>query len=116
MFKALCARRNIRFKHERFLAGMTAAAVYNVNRASAESPVFTAFDFVRSAEDSERKAETDGIKSMIKSVIGQLPNDVTRERLLDIRSRTIKSLMTQGRKDAEVLFDSCWPSLSETKQ
>jgi len=113
MFQALCKRRNIRFKHERYVAGMTASAVYNVNRASADAPLFTAFDFVRSEEDSKRKEETDNIKALIKKVIGQLPSDTPRERLLDIRSKTIASLKTQGRADAEQLFNDCWPTLAE---
>ncbi len=111
MFYALCARRNIHFKYDRFAAGMVCSAVYNVNRASSDSPMLTAFDFVREPKDAAAKAETDKIKAVIKQVIGQLPSDTPKDRLHGIRSRTIASLKSQGREDAEQLFDSCWPSL-----
>ena len=73
MSNALCARRNIHFKYDRFAAGIVASAVYNVNRASADSPMITAFDFVRDEKDAAARAEVQNIKGVIKHVIGQLP-------------------------------------------
>jgi hypothetical protein len=111
MFNALCARRNIHFKHDRFANALTAAAVYNVNRASADAPVISAFDFIRDEKDSEAKAETQKIKAVIQQVVGLLPHDTPKEKLHEVRRKTIASLKAQGRQDAEQLFDSCWPSL-----
>jgi hypothetical protein len=109
MFQALCIRRNIRIKYDRFANAQTAAAVYNVNRGSEDAPIVTAFDFVRDV-NPEREQEK-RIKHLIRTVIGQLPTGTPREKMLDIRTRTIASLLRQGREDAEELFDSCWPSL-----
>lgn len=116
MFRSLCERRNIRFKHQRFTAGMTAAAVYNVNRTSPDAPMLSAFDFVRDEESSRKKAERDQILSTIKKVVGSMPGDTPREKLLEVRRRTIASLKSQGRQDAEELFDSCWPTLKPKEQ
>jgi len=112
MFNALCERRNIRFKHDRYAAGMVAASVYNCARASKDAPLITAFDFVRSAEDAEARAEIDKIKALIKKVVGAMPSDTPMAKLQDVRNRTIASLKAQGRQDAEQLFSECWPSLT----
>ena len=112
MFNSLCERRNIKFKHERFAAGMVAAAVYNVNRASTESPVLTAFDFVREEAESAEKAEHDKIIGTIRQLVGQMPSDTPREKLLHVRDTVVGSLRAQGRKDAEALWLEAWPSLS----
>lgn len=109
-FQALCRRRNIRFKHERFAHALTASAVYNVNRASADSPMVTPFDFV--CEKDPSAEQTKEIRQLIKQVIGSLPPGTPRDKYLEIRTRTIASLETQGRKDATQLFDECWPSLT----
>jgi hypothetical protein len=114
MFSALCARRNMKSKHDRFAAGMVAAAVYNVHRANADAPVLTAFDFVRECkpEEEERKA----IMQTIKQAIGSMPSTTTLERLQEIRSNCIASLTAQGRKDAEDIFNECWPSLKPSRK
>jgi len=111
MFNALCKRRNIHFKYDRFAAGMICSAVYNVNRAGADTPMLSAFDFIREEKDTAAKEETRKIKALIKQVVGQLPSDTPKDKLNVIRSRTIASLKSQGRQDAEELFDSCWPTL-----
>jgi hypothetical protein len=111
MFMALCVRRNVRFKHDRFAAGMVASATYNCHRTEKDSPVFTAWDFVRNEEEDEAHAQTRKIKEMIRKAIGVLPSNTPRIKLLQIRQQCINSLLRQGRKDAEVLFDECWPML-----
>jgi hypothetical protein len=113
MFQALCIRRNVGIRYERFANALTASAVYNVNRTSDESPVVSAFDFVREA-DPERE-QTQQIKRLIKNVVGNIPAGTTREKLLEVRERTIASLKSQGRADAESIFDECWPSLKGNK-
>ena len=55
MFQALCNRRNVRIKYERFANAQTAAAVYNVNRVKADDPIISAMDFVRDEESSRKK-------------------------------------------------------------
>ena len=109
MFQALCIRRNVRIRYERFANALTAASIYNVNRATDDTPVVTAFDFIREA-DPDRE-ETQEIKRLIKTVVGGIPHGSPRSKYLEVRERTIASLKAQGRADAEELFDSCWPTL-----
>jgi hypothetical protein len=108
-FQALCKRRNIRFKYERFTAAIVASAIYNVNRPSADAPLVQPFDFIREA-DPELE-QTNNIKQMIKQAVGNLPEGTSTEQYQEVRVRTIASLESQGRKDATQLFDECWPSL-----
>ena len=108
-FRALCLRRNIRFKMDRYAASIPAAALYNVNRASADTPLIEPIDFVR--EPDPYREQTLEIKRTIKQVISQLPPDTDPALLQKIRTGTIESLKNQGREDAEALFNECWPSL-----
>jgi hypothetical protein len=108
-FQALCKRRNLKFKMDRYANALTAAAIYNVNRASTDAPLIEPMDFVR--EPDPYRENTLEIKRLIKQVICQLPACTTTEKLQKIRTRTIASLSSQGRTDAEQLFDECWPSL-----
>jgi hypothetical protein len=116
MFTALCKRRNIWFKYERFANALTAAAVYNTNRTSSDSPTISAFDFIRSAEDSAQKDELQRIKSAIRQSIGIHPVGTPRKKFLEIRQRTIDLLKSQGRQDAEELFNQVWSSLKPNKE
>ena len=111
MFQGLCKRRNIRFKYERFAHAQTTAAIYNVNRASSDSRMVTAFDFVRSDKSSEAKAETEAIKNNIRTCITSLPINTSKEKFQEVRTRTIDDLTAHGRLDAESLFDSVFPNL-----
>lgn len=108
-FRALCKRRNIKFKMDRYAAAIPASAIYNVSRASTDAPLIEPMDFVR--EPDPYRENTLEIKRLMKQVIGQLPAGTTAEKLQEIRTRTIASLSSQGRTDAEQLFDECWPSL-----
>jgi hypothetical protein len=109
MFTALCKRRNIHFKYERYANAITASAVYNCNRSSADAQILTAYDFVK--EDSPEREQTEKIKRLIKEVVGHMPADTTRERLLEVKGRSIASLNEQGRTDAAELWQECWPNL-----
>jgi hypothetical protein len=109
MFTALCKRRNIRFKYERYANALTASAVYNCNRASADAPILTAFDFVK--EDNPEREHTEEIKRLIKQVVVFMPPSTTREKFLEVKDRTIASLTAQGRADAAELWHECWPTL-----
>jgi hypothetical protein len=113
-FQALCRRRNIRFKHERFAHAIVASAVYNVNRAASDAPLIQPIDFVRDVDPEVE--HTKEIKQTIKQVVGSAPQGTTFEKYQEIRSRTISSLEAQGRKDATQLFDECWPSLKPQKE
>jgi len=110
MFYALCKRKTIRFKYERLAHAITASAIYNVNRANSDSPLVQPLDFVREVNPEEE--QTREIKQLIKQAVGQAPEGTTYEKFQEIRSRTIASLTTQGRSDAEELFNECWPSLN----
>lgn len=111
MFQALCKRRNLRFKMDRYANGLTAAAIYNVNRGSSDTPIIEPMDFVR--EPDPFREQTNAIRKTIKQVVGQLPVGTKPEQIAEIRTRVISSLLRQGRKDAEQLFDECWPSLKK---
>ena len=114
MFKALCTRRNIRFKYDRYLHAGTQAAIYNVNRASSDSPVLSAWDFIR--EPDPEREQTQAIKATIRQTVGQMPSNVTRDKLLEVRARVIASLTAQGRTDAEELWCECWPTITPDKE
>lgn len=105
MFHALCKRRNIHFKYNRLAHAMTASAIYNVNRASSESPVVQPFDFIREP-DPELERRND-IKRVIKEAVGRAII-TSPDKFQELRSRTIASLTAQGRKDAEQLFNECF--------
>lgn len=111
MFTALCNRRNIRLKHERYSNALTAAAVYNVNRATTDVPMISAFDFVRDAESSKARSEEMVLKRQIKDAIDTLPCNTPREAMLDIRRKIVDKLKGIGRTDAEELWADVWPSL-----
>jgi hypothetical protein len=115
MFRALCNRRNIRLKHERFANAQTAAAVYNVGRTSAEMPMLTGFDFVRDEEASKKRSEVLAIKASIKQSVGRMPVDTPRAAFLTMRTRMIDFLTAQGRTDAKELWAECWPELVPTE-
>jgi len=70
MFQALCIRRNVRIRYERFANALTAASIYNVNRATEDTPIVSAFDFIREA-DPDRE-HTQEIKRLIKTVVGSI--------------------------------------------
>jgi hypothetical protein len=108
-FNALCKRKNIRFKYERLAHAITASAIYNVNRANSDSPLISPIDFVREVDPQEE--QTKQIKQLISQAIGQAPQGTTAEKFQEIRTRCIASLESQGRKDAESLFNEVWPSL-----
>jgi hypothetical protein len=114
MFQALCKRRNVGIKYDRFANAQTAAAVYNVNRSSAEDPIVQPFDFIRDEEAAKKKERLDAAKRHCRKVLN-VPPSTTREKILDIRSKAIKDLETAGYPDAESIFDSCWPYLKQKK-
>ena len=111
LFTALCKRRNLRLKHERFANALTAAAVYNVNRSSSDNPIMTAFDFVRDEKSSQARAERLAIKAQIMQSVGGMPSDTPREKFMEIRARVISQLNSKGRTDGEALWAECWPTL-----
>jgi hypothetical protein len=110
MFRALCKRRNIRLKYERYANAETAAAVYNCARVSEEQPVLTAFDFVREPEAAAEHDRIREVKKVIMQAFSDLPA-MDRSKLLELRAKLIAKLKAKGQDDAEQLFDECWPSL-----
>jgi len=114
-FQALARRRNIRIKYERFANALTASAVYNANRHSAEDPVITAMDFVRDEAQSEKREKILTAKRFINKVISSLPITTPREVLVEKRKKAIQDLQASGYQEAEIIFDECFPSLKETK-
>ena len=110
MFQALCKRRNVRIKYERYAHAITASVVANVNRGKAEDPTIAPFDFVRDEESSRKKEHLERAKKHCKKVMN-VPPGTTSERIQEIRRAAIKDLEASGYKNAEQIFDECWPSL-----
>ena len=111
MFQALCKRRNIRIKYDRYANALTASAVYNANRASEESPVVYPFDFIRDEAAAKRLEKIREGKRYIRKVIGGLPMTTPRSKFLEIRRKAIADLTASNFHDAEALFDEVWPHL-----
>lgn len=110
MFKALCHRRNVKIKYERYANAQTAAAVYNVNRTSEDTPVVSAFDFVRSKESADEQERVREVRRVIMQAFSGLPA-MDRTKVLGLRAKMIAKLKAKGQDDAEQIFDDCWPSL-----
>lgn len=115
MFFALCKRRNVALKYERYANAQTAAAVYNVNRHNAEDPLVRAMDFVMDSEQSNKREELLKIKRFIRSSIQAVPMSAPRSKFLEVRRNVIQKLAAQG-QDGETLFDHLWPSLKPKKE
>ncbi len=98
-------------RYQRFASALGAAAVYNVNRASTDDPIVTAFDFVRDEKSALRRERTREAKRHIMQMIGQLPMTTPLAKFHDTRRKVIADLLTGGVTNAEQLFDECWPSL-----
>jgi hypothetical protein len=111
MFLELCKRRNVGIKYQRYASAMTAAAIYNVNRGSADDPVVEAFDFLRSAEATERREMRLKAKKFVKDALGGLPFGTTRAKFLETRLKVLADLRASGHDDAEQIVDECFPSL-----
>lgn len=110
MFRALCKRRNIRLKYERYANAETAAAVYNMARTSEEQPVLSAFDFVREPEEAAEHDRIREVRKVIMQAFSGLPA-MDRTKVLELRATMIAKLKAKGQDDAEQIFDDCWPSL-----
>jgi len=112
MFQALCKRRNVRIKYERFAGALSAAAIYNVNRGE-DYPIITAMDFVR---DDEQQQELERKRSMrrVLNQLGMTRGD--RKKLLKLRAKMIADLKARGNHDAEEMCRAVWPSLTPTEK
>jgi hypothetical protein len=115
-FQELAKRRNTRIRHDRYAAALAAAAIYNVNRAGADAPVVTAFDFIRDDEATAKLEKAREGKRYCNKVIGGLPFGTPRSKLLEIRTKAIADLKASGYSNAEAIFDSVWPSLKPTAE
>ena len=116
MFQALCKRRSVGIRYDRYSNALTAAAVYNVNRGSADDPVVSAFDFVRDEKSSQKRERIREAKQFIRKTIGSLPMTTPLEKFRNVRGKVIADLVAGGVMDAEELFDECWPTLKPTKE
>jgi hypothetical protein len=110
-FQELAKRRNIGIRYDRYANALTASAVYNVNRSSEESPILTAFDFIRDEQQAAKLEKLREAKRFVKTAIGQMPMTTPRAKFLEIRCKAITDLTASGYSNAENIFDSVWPSL-----
>lgn len=97
-FWDLWEMRALEFKRSAFLQGITASAVYNVQRTDPKQPVLTPFDFSssRSAEETQR----DEIVLMLKQTTAPLRVDHP-ERIPEAREKCLRDLKARGLADAE---------------
>ena len=116
MFQALCKRRNVRIRYERYANSITAAAVLNVNRSSQDDPVVSAYDFVRDDESSQRKERLSQAKKFVSKIILDLPTTSPRAKYLEKRASAIHDLIQAGYSNAEEIFNGCWPNLKPTAE
>jgi len=113
-FNALCKRRNIRIRYERYAHAITASAIYNCNRADADASIVTAFDFIRTEEDAEKLEKLNKAKRFIKQALA-LPLGTDRAKFLEVRGKVIQDLKASGYQDAEQIVDESFPSLKENE-
>lgn len=111
MLRALCKRRNIRIKYERFAHAMTASAIYNSNRTSDDQPLVQAMDFVRDEEQAAKREQSLSFKRFINDSIKNVPMNAPRSKFLEVRRSVIEKLAANGCANAEAMFDAKWPSL-----
>jgi hypothetical protein len=111
MIQALCKRRNIRIKYERYAHGITASLIYNTNRGK-DDPAVVPYDFIRDDNSRRKKEELLKAKAFIKKTIGGLPFMTPMEKLQEVRLKVIADVRASGRDDAEELVNECWPSLT----
>lgn len=111
MFTALCKRRNVRLKQDRFANAITAASIYNVHRAGTDAELVTPFDFVRDAAQTEELDKVRLLKRQIRDAVTRMPNNTTREAFLKIRKNVIAGIEKLGRTDGAELWAECWPTL-----
>jgi hypothetical protein len=110
-FQALCKRRNIRIKYERFANAQTAAAVYNSRRQKVEDPMIEAMDFVRNEKQAGERESLRKARTYAQRTIGSLPMGTPMEKVLEVRRKAIADLKASGRKDAEEIMNEMWPTL-----
>jgi hypothetical protein len=115
-FQELAKRRNVSIRYDRYANALTASAVYNVHRGSEDSPIISAFDFVRDEKEAAKLEKIREAKRYLKTVIGQLPLTTPRSKFLDVRGKAINDLTASGFENGEALFDSVWPSLKPTEE
>lgn len=111
MFQALCNRRNVRLKYERYANALTAAAVYNVHRGSTEDPLVRPFDFVMDDEQSTRREQRIKFTTYVQKAIGHLPPSTPMSKIQETRSKVIRDLEASGCPEPEKFFNSIWPHL-----
>ena len=109
-FNALCTRRNIRIRYERYANAITAAAVYNVNRRSSDDAIVSAFDFVRDEQESEKQERLLKAKKFVRQALA-LPLGTPREKFLEVRIKVVADLKASGYDNATQIVDDCFPSL-----
>jgi hypothetical protein len=97
-FWELWEQRQIEFRRNCFLQGITTSAVYNVQRSDSKQHVFTPFDFSvsRSAEEEQR----DAIVLMLKKTTAPLRSDHP-DRIPEAREKCLLDLKNRGVEDAD---------------
>ncbi len=114
MFQALCRRRNIRIKYERYANALTASAVYNTNRGKQDDPVVRPFDFIMDDDQAAERERAIRFRKHVQKTIGSLPFNTSRATFLEKRRKVIEDLRVSGCSSPEQLFDQVWPHLKPT--
>jgi len=110
-FQALCKRRNIRIKYERYANALTTAAVYNSRRTKVDDPIVEAMDFVRDEKQALERESLRKARGYAQRAVGSLPMGTPLEKVLEVRRKAIADLKASGRKDAEEIMNEMWPTL-----
>lgn len=116
MFSALCRRRNVRIRYERYAHALTASAVYNT---SAGKHVANPMDWIREGAAAKRYDERMKIKEFISGVISRMPPQTTFEQLLEVKRKALIDIVNTGvvdHEEAERMFDAIWPTLKAKEE
>jgi hypothetical protein len=100
-FWELWEQRHLDFTRQWYVGGITASAIYNVNRSDSKQRVFTPLDFAvtQSPEESQR----DEIISVLKSSFLPLRADHP-ERIPEARAKCLSNLTARGIADPEEII------------
>lgn len=113
MFNALCYRKEVKFRHDCYLAGISAADYRNANRQKDSDKITSPLDYT--AGEDEVDVEREQIKQNIRAAWGMANGystvngeakalkALTKEDSAIWRQRRVKSLMSQGWSSEEAV-------------
>jgi hypothetical protein len=112
MFMALMKRQNVKFRHDCYLAGITASIIANVNRGSKDDKLWSPFDFVPNRELEKKR---DRLKREIFTVFGAMMEFNSTPEAMDSAREKIIERLSKEHEDVEELFAEVFPHWEKRK-